>query len=90
MAPFAFSIKKEGKTVPSAAKVMGSSKGLAWGGPRLNSLFSFIGVGVAVEVWLHPCVGDRFPCVDDVMTREFKDGSPLCRPLGWGWAARLP
>jgi len=43
-----------------------SSKGLAWGGPKLNSFFSFIGVGVAVEVWLHPCVGNRFPCVDDV------------------------
>ena len=43
-----------------------SSKDLAWDGPKLNSFFSFISVGVAVEVWLHPCVGDRFPCVDDV------------------------
>jgi len=41
-----------------------SSNGMAWGGPKLNSFFSFIGVGLAVEVWRHSSVGYRFPCLD--------------------------
>ena len=35
-------------------KRQGSSKGLDMGGPKLNSFFSFIGVGVTLEVRLRP------------------------------------
>jgi len=59
-------------------QIPASSKQAPWGGPKLYSFFSFIGVGVAVEVRL-PWMGDR-----QYGFGEGDDDVYDPRAIGWG------